>query len=51
MHEVKSFKFPKTLYFAISDPTAIPENRPADFEKVGATATIAWGQAYLPNSP
>ena len=32
------FKFPKTLYFAISDLTAIPLKRPADFDKVGATA-------------
>ena len=33
------FKFPKTLYFVISDLTAIPQKQPADFEKVGATAT------------
>ena len=29
------FKFPKTLHFAISDLTAIPKKRPADFNKVG----------------
>ncbi len=33
-------KFKKTWYSSSNDLTAIPDKLPADFEKVGATATV-----------
>ncbi len=35
-------RFKKTWYSSSNDLTAIPDKLPADFEKVGATATLYW---------